>query len=53
MRHRFSRVKALNDAIDVLTERGYVTVESAVVVGPGRPKSPLVRVRRELVEGWR
>ena len=53
LRGTFPRVKDLTSALDVLEERGYVAVEDLSSQGPGRPPSPLVRVRPDIRESWR
>lgn len=52
LRNTFPRVKGLVDALDALAERGYVEVSEAPNSGPGRPPSPIVRVRQDIREGW-
>jgi len=52
LRGSFNRVSHLREALEVLEERGYVVVDEPPREGPGRPPSPTVRVRPELVEGW-
>jgi len=52
MRGSFPRVKNIRDALDALEERGYVEVVSPPKDGPGRPPSPTVRVRPDILEGW-
>jgi hypothetical protein len=53
LRCAFPRVAMLRDALDVLEERCYVEVTEQTRDGPGRPPSPLVRIRPDIVEGWR
>ncbi|MEP1214785.1 MAG: YfjI family protein [Marinobacter sp.] len=48
----FQRVKNLQPAIDILEERGYIKVVRIPNEGPGRPPSPLICVRPEIVETW-
>lgn len=48
----FPRVAALRDALAALEERGYLEVIEPPRDTPGRP-SPWVRVRPDIVEGWR
>jgi hypothetical protein len=48
----FARVPALEEALNVLEERGYIKVMETPRDGPGRKSSPTVRVRAEIVEGW-
>jgi hypothetical protein len=54
LRGTFPRVKYLLDALDALEERGYVEIiEPPPRDGPGRPPSPIVRVRPEISSAWR
>jgi len=53
LRGTFPRVQNLRDALEALEERGYVEVIEPPRDGPGRPPSPMVRVRPEFVEAWR
>jgi hypothetical protein len=54
LRGTFPRVKYLLDALDALEERGYVEIiEPPPPDGPGRPPSPIVRVRPEISSAWR
>ncbi|MCG8049506.1 MAG: YfjI family protein [Candidatus Thiodiazotropha endolucinida] len=53
LRGTFPRVAKLRDALEALEERGYVDVIEPSRDGPGRPPSPLVRVRPEIARGWR
>jgi len=53
LRGTFPRVARLRDALEALEERGYLEVSELPRAGPGRPSSPLVRVRPELAGGWR
>lgn len=52
LRGTFPRVSMLREAIETLEERGYVEVIEQPRDGPGRPASPLVRVRPEIAGGW-
>ncbi|MCF6355961.1 MAG: DUF3987 domain-containing protein [Candidatus Polarisedimenticolaceae bacterium] len=52
LRGTFPRVQNLRDALEALEERGYVEVIEPPRDGPGRPPSPIVQVRPELVEAW-
>jgi len=52
LRGTFPRVAMLRNALDALEERGYIEVLEPPKDGPGRPPSPLVRVRPEIVRGW-
>ncbi len=53
LRGTFPRVKHLRDAMGALEERGYVSMTEPPRDGPGRPSSPIVKVRPELVDAWR
>ncbi len=53
LRSIFPRVKNIRDVINVLEERGYVVVIETISIGPGRPPSPTVRVRSQILEGWK
>jgi hypothetical protein len=53
LRGTFPRVAMLRDALEALEERGYVEVIGPPQDGPGRPPSPIVRVRPEIARGWR
>lgn len=53
LRGTFPRVQQLREALEALEERGYVQVLEPPRVGPGRPPSPVVRIRQEIEEGWR
>ena len=48
----FPRVAGLRDAIEILAERGYVEIAEPTAQGRGRPPSPIVTVRPDLMEGW-
>ena len=52
LRSRFPHVKNINEALNVLKERGYVEVIEIKTNSPGRPPSPIVRVRQSIREGW-
>lgn len=49
----FPRVQRVHEILDALEERGYVQIIEMPREGPGRPPSPVVRVRPEIVQGWR
>jgi hypothetical protein len=49
----FKHVKDLRAALDILAERGYLVIFDTMQSGPGRPSSPIVRVRDDLAEAWR
>ena len=54
LRSTFPRARKLRDALDALQERGYVVVVNGPPRdGPGRPPSPVVRVRPDIAKGWR
>ncbi|MCF1432118.1 MAG: DUF3987 domain-containing protein, partial [Shewanella sp.] len=53
LRGTFPRVAKLRDALEALEERGYGDVIEPQRDGPGRPPSPMVRVRPEIARGWR
>jgi len=53
LRGTFPRVSSIQPALDVLEERGYLQVIEPPRDGPGRPPSPTVQVRPDIVEGWR
>lgn len=52
LRGTFPRVSKLREALEALQERGYVDVIEPSPDGPGRPPSPLVRVRPEIARAW-
>lgn len=52
LRGTFPRVDYLREALEILEERGYLEIIELPIEGPGRPPSPTVRVRPEIVEGW-
>ena len=49
----FPLVADLRNALDVLEERGYLEIENLPPRGAGRPPSPVVIVRPDIVEGWK
>ena len=53
LRGTFPRVAMLRDALEALEERGYLEVIEPPRGGPGRPPSPMVRVRPEIARAWR
>jgi hypothetical protein len=53
LRGTFPRVAMLRDALEALEERGYLEVIEPPRDGPGRPPSPVVRVRPEIARAWR
>lgn len=53
LRGTFPRVAMLRETFEALEERGYLEVTEPPRDGPGRPPSPLVRVRPEIVRAWR
>ena len=52
LRGTFPRVAMLREALEALEERGYLEVIEPPRDGPGRPPSPLVRVRPEIARAW-
>jgi len=52
LRGHFSKMKPLKDALEILEERGYIDFVESPNKGPGRPPSPTVRVRPEIVKSW-
>jgi len=53
LRGTFPRVAMLRDSLEALEERGYLEVIEPPRDGPGRPPSPIVRVRPEIARAWR
>lgn len=53
LRGTFPRVAMLRDTLEALEERGYLEVTESPRDGPGRPHSPIVRVRPEIARAWR
>ena len=53
LRGTFPRVAMLREALEALEERGYLEVIEPPRDGPGRPPSPMVRVRSEIARAWR
>lgn len=53
LRGTFPRVAMLRDALEALDERGYLVVIEPLRDGPGRPPSPMVRVRPEITRAWK
>lgn len=53
LRGTFPRVAMLRQAIEALEERGYLELIKPPQDGPGRPPSPVVRIRPEIAERWR
>ena len=52
LRGTFPRVTKLRDVLEVLEERDYLEITETLRTGPGRPPSPTVRVRPEIVRTW-
>ena len=52
LRGTFPRVAMLREALEVLEERGYLEVIGPPRGGPGRPSSPMVRVRPSIARPW-
>jgi hypothetical protein len=53
LKSSFPHAADVKVAIDVLVERGYVEINEPASKGTGRPPSPIVIVRPDIVEGWR
>lgn len=53
LRGTFPRVAMLREALEALEERGYLEVSEPPRSGPGRPPSPMVRVRPEIARALR
>lgn len=53
LRGFFPRVVKLREALEAPEERGYLEVIESPREGPGRPPSPLVRIRPDIARGWR
>jgi hypothetical protein len=53
LKGQFPRVDSVNAALDVLAERGYLTVtDTPRKPGPGKPPSPTVEIRPDIREIW-
>lgn len=52
LRGSFPRSSMMKSTLETLAERGYVEIIEPPRDGPGRPPSPMVRVRPEIVESW-
>jgi hypothetical protein len=52
LRGTFPRVAMLREALEALEERGYLEVIEPPRDGPGRPPSPMVRIRPEIARAW-
>ena len=52
LRAAFPRMKLMYEALEVLVERGYVEMIKPQREGPGRPPSPFVQVRPDILESW-
>lgn len=48
----FSRVSALVSALELLEERGYLVLVTPETTGAGRPPSPRIIIRPDLVRAW-
>ncbi len=48
----FPRVSALVSALELLEERGYLFLATPESTGAGRPPSPRIIIRPDLVRGW-
>lgn len=53
LRGTFPRVAMLRGSLEALEERGYLEVIEPPHDGPGRPPSPIVRVRPDISRKWR
>ena len=53
LRGSFPRMDKIHQALDALEERGYVEVIKPPRDGPGRPPSPVVLVRPDIVSAWK
>ncbi|MCP5408341.1 MAG: DUF3987 domain-containing protein [Chromatiaceae bacterium] len=53
LRGTFPRVAKLREALEALEERGYLEVIEPPRDGPGRPPSPIVRLRPGIARVWR
>jgi hypothetical protein len=53
LRGTFPRVTMLREPLEALEERGYIEVTETPSEGPGRPPSPIVRVRPDIAKAWR
>lgn len=52
LRSIFAHVKDLRNALNVLQERSYIEIIESQTGSPGRPASPLIRVRPEIIKSW-
>ncbi|WP_289083453.1 YfjI family protein [uncultured Spongiibacter sp.] len=52
LRSRFPRMDMLRSALSALKERGYLEMIEPPRDGPGRPPSPIVRVRTDISRDW-
>lgn len=52
LKSSFPHAKNVKEAIDVLVERGYVELTEVEAKATGRPPSPIVIIRPDIVEGW-
>lgn len=53
LRGRFERVKQVEEALEVLIERGYIKIDEPLIkTKPGRRASPTVRVSPKLQDQW-
>lgn len=52
LRGSFPRVKNLTDVLAVLEERGYLQVLKPETDGAGRPPSPTVIIRQQILDSW-
>lgn len=49
----FQRVAGIYKALDVLGERGYIELIRPEHMGPGRPRSPTIRVSDRILREWK
>ena len=52
LRSHFKRVAQLIEILDILEERGYLKIIKPQIDKPGRPPSPVVVVRPDIVRSW-
>lgn len=53
LRGSFPSVAKLKPAMNILQERGYLEILEVQHDGPGRPPSPVIRVRPEIARSWK
>lgn len=52
LRGTYKKAAQVEEILKTLEERGYVMIIQPSREGPGRPPSPIVKVRPDLMEGW-